>query len=112
MVNPKQTTEFLLGEISSEVKDIKRHVDTQNGSLEKVKSSLNGVSDKIGLLPCAVRGEQIDNLLEQAEKKAKEFNNEMSDRKRTRRDLFIALVAALVTGGFTLIGVLLARGIW
>ena len=112
MTNPQQTTEFLLGEISSEVKEVKKHVDTQNGSLERVKTSLNGLSEKIGKLPCAVHGEQINNLSEQAEKKAKEFNNEMSDRKRTRREVIIALVAALITGGFTLIGVLLARGIW
>ena len=101
---PKKTTPFLLGEISTEIKAVKDKVTVQNGAIDKLRESVNGLSERFHDLPCAIHAERIDNINNMAEREVVE----KVERKRGRRELFIALTAALLTGGFTVLGVWLA----
>jgi len=107
---PKKTTPFLLGEISAEVKSVKAKIIEQNGSIDKLKGSINGLSEKFNNLPCEIHSERIGNIIQLAESAATVERQEETDKKRGRRDLVIGLIAAIVTGGFTIFGVWLSTG--
>lgn len=107
---PKKTTSYLLGEISGSVQAVKQKITEQNGSIGEIKKSVNGLSEKVTNLPCAIHEERINHILTIAEEKAKEENSEERNKRVARRDLLVALVAALLTGGFMLLGLWLQKG--
>ncbi len=102
-------TDIILGEIKGTVKAIDDKLRAQNGAINGMKGSINGLSQRVDKLPCPIHEERINNIAEAAEKGTEQETQEKRDSKRRWRELLIALVAALIVGAFTLIGVWLSN---
>jgi len=103
--DPKQTTEYMLGQINTEIKAVKGKITEQNGSLGHVKDAINSMNSKISQLPCSVHEQQIDEIFSLAEQKVTEDKEYGKEKRNTRRELLIALISVIATAGTTLAGV-------
>lgn len=103
-------TTLLLGEIKGSVKAVDQKLAAQNGAINHLRESINGLSGRIDKLPCDVHSERINTCIATSEKETEKESAEHREKRRGRRDLFIALVAALFTGAFMLVGIWLSQG--
>lgn len=105
-----QSTDLLLGEIKGAVKAIDKKLTVQNGAINEMRKSINGLSHRIDGLPCDIQDERLSTHLATAAKENERESLTQQEKKRSRRDLLIALGASFVTGAFMLIGIWFSRG--
>ena len=109
--NEKKTnTDILLGQVVGELSGVKTQMSSQQESINGVSISLKEMAKEIRALPCQKHEDDISFLLKS--RKEQEENTTYQERscRDKLRDLFIVLIAAVITGGFTLLGVWLAGG--
>ena len=103
-------TDILLGQVIGELSGVKTQMAEQAKSLTGVSESLNGLANHVSELPCQKHEDDIGYLLKSRKEVAENRTYSERSRRDKLRDLFIALVAAAITGGFTLLGVWLGGG--
>lgn len=105
-------TELLLGQVIGELDGLKESVHTEFKAFKGTISALNGslahVKEKLNGLPCNERGKQLANILGSINKEEAEEATKQKEKRVGRRDLKVALVASLITGAFTVAGVVIA----
>jgi hypothetical protein len=104
----EQSLELILGELRGELKGINNKIKEQNGAINHVNNSLIDLRKRIDLLPCPAHTIQISALNKWKDALVDEAKDAERSRRSLRRELLIAFVAAMVTGGFTLLGIWLA----
>ena len=97
--------EFILGQIQGTVKAIDAKLTAQNGAINSMKESINGLSERVSNLPCEIHAERITNFVNNLEKASEKDLQDAKERRLGRRELLIAFVAAVITSATTLIGI-------
>jgi hypothetical protein len=108
--NKESNTDMVLGEIKGTVKAIDQKLKAQNGAINGMRESINGLSSRVDKLPCEIQTERINSLMDAAEKDDERESQEQRDKGQWKRGLLIAIITALLTGGFMLLGIWLSRG--
>ena len=101
------STDILLGKVIGELAGFKEQFRDQMQSQE---ASFNNLSNKFDDLPCDTNTQTIETLIKW-KNGVKEYSSYSErSRKEKWRDLGIAVIAAIITGGFMLLGVAAANG--
>ncbi len=108
--NKKTNTDMVLGEIKGTVRAIDQKLKAQNGAINGMRESINGLSSRLDNLPCDIYAERINNLIAAAEKEEVKESQEQWDKGQWKQKLLIAIIATLLTGGFMLLGIWLSNG--
>jgi len=103
-------TDILLGQVIGELSGVKTQMAEQSKSLTGVTESLNSLANHVSELPCQKHEDDIAFLLKSREEAAENMTYSERSLRDKLRDLVIVLIASLITGGFTLLGVWLASG--
>jgi hypothetical protein len=105
----KQTnTDILLGKVAGELSGVKTQMASQEQSLNGVKEGLSEMAREVRNLPCQKHEDDINYLLKCNNEGREAATYGDRSRREKLRDLLIALAAAVITGGFTLLGVWLS----
>lgn len=107
---PQSSTDLLLGQVIGELRGLKTTIDAEFSSVKTTivsqNQSLEHVKAKINSLPCAEHSATITSILAAVTKEEKENAVLKAEKRKGRSSLVVALIAALVTGFFTVGGLL------
>lgn len=99
------STDLLLGKVIGRLDATVANLSEQNAALDRVNRRLDA-------LPCKVMNERVQALTEWKQEVESSLNSDNKNKSSRRNDFRVAILSAMITGAFTLIGIwlLLLRG--
>lgn len=100
---PEQNTDLLLGQLIGKMDGVETQLKTYGGQIK-------GLTDKVDRLPCTRHQDEIDFLKSCRAEDKKNERDQGQNKRKWVRDLVLVMLAGIITGIFTLLGVWLTLG--